>query len=145
MGFAENFEDLQIWQRSRVLTNAIYNAFEKIRDFEFRSQIQRASVSVMNNIAEGFERRTKKDFAHFLDLSKGSSGEVRSMLYLAEDRRYIDKSAADSQCEREGGRAPDAAVQNTSKLRITCASAAAARIHAGIKKQNCCSKLDIAK
>jgi four helix bundle protein len=95
MGFAENFEDLQIWQRSRVLTNAVYNAFEKIRDFEFRSQIQRASVSVMNNISEGFERRTKKDFAHFLDLAKGSAGEVRSMLYLAEDRRYVDKSFAE--------------------------------------------------
>ena len=95
MGFAENFKDLQIWQRSRLLTNEIYDAFEKIRDFEFRSQIQRASVSVMNNISEGFERRTKKDFAHFLDLSKGSSGEVRSMLYLAEDRRYIDKSFAE--------------------------------------------------
>ena len=95
MGFAENFEDLQIWQRSRVLTNEIYDAFEQIRDFEFRNQIQSAAVSVMNNIAEGFERRTKKDFAHFLDLSKGSSGEVRSMLYLAEDRRYIDKSASE--------------------------------------------------
>ena len=95
MGFAEDFEDLQIWQRSRVLTNAIYNAFEKIRDFEFRSQILRASVSVMNNISEGFERRTKIDFAHFLDLSKGSSGEVRSMLYLAEDRRYLSQSAAE--------------------------------------------------
>ena len=77
MGFAEDFEDLQIWQRSRVLTNAIYDAFEKNRDYDFRSQIQSAAVSVMNNIAEGFERRTKKDFAHFLDLSKGSSGEVR--------------------------------------------------------------------
>lgn len=95
MGFAEDFEDLQIWQRSRVLTNAIYDAFEKIRDYDFRSQIQSASVSVMNNIAEGFERRTKKDFAHFLDLSKGSSGEVRSMLYLAEDRCYMDKSSAE--------------------------------------------------
>ena len=51
MGFAENFEDLQIWQRSRVLTIEIYDAFEKIRDFEFRSQIQSAAVSVMNNIA----------------------------------------------------------------------------------------------
>ena len=93
MRFAENFEDLQIWQRSRVLTNEIYDAFEQIRDF--RNQIQSAAVSVMNNISEGFERRTKKDFAHFLDLSKGSSGEVRSMLYLSEDRRYIDKSAAE--------------------------------------------------
>ena len=95
MGFAENFEELQIWQRSRLLTNEIYDAFSKCRDLDYRSQIQRASVSVMNNIAEGFERRTKKDFAHFLDLSKGSSGEVRSMLYLAEDRRYIDKSFAE--------------------------------------------------
>ena len=95
MGFAENFEDLQIWQRSRVLTNEIYEAFEKIRDFDFSSQIQSTAVSVMNNISDGFERRTKKDFAHFLDLSKGSSGEVRSMLYLAEDRRYIEKSSAE--------------------------------------------------
>ena len=87
MVFAENFEDLQIWQRSRVMTNEIYNAFEKYRDLDFRSQIHRASVSVMNNIAEGF--------AHFLDLSKGSSGEVRSMLYLAEDRHYIVKSYAE--------------------------------------------------
>jgi four helix bundle protein len=51
MGFAENFEDLQIWQRSRVLTNEIYDAFEKCRDLDLRSQLQRASVSVMNNIA----------------------------------------------------------------------------------------------
>ena len=93
MGFAENFEDLQIWQRSRVLTKEVYDAFEKIRDFEFRSQIQSAAVSVMNNIAEGFVRQSKKDFAHFLDLSMGSSGEVRSMLYLAEDRRYLSQSA----------------------------------------------------
>jgi len=96
MAFAEDFEDLQIWQRSRVLTNAIYDAFEKIRDYDFRSQIQSAAVSVMNNIAEGFERRTKKDFAHFLDLSKGSSGEVCSMLYLAEDRLYVEKSSAEN-------------------------------------------------
>jgi four helix bundle protein len=95
MGFAENFEDLQIWQRSRALTNEIYDAFEKCRDLDFRSQVRRAAVSTMNNIAEGFERRTKKDFAHFLDLSKGSSGEVRSMLYLAEDRCYMDKSSAE--------------------------------------------------
>jgi four helix bundle protein len=96
MGFAGNFEDLQIWQRSRVLTNEIYDAFAKCRELDFRSQIQRASVSVMNNISEGFERRTKKDFAHFLDLSKGSSGEVRSMLYLAEDRRYLSQSATEN-------------------------------------------------
>ncbi len=89
MDFAENFEDLKIWQRARALATEVYDAMEKCRDFDFRSQIQRAATSVMNNTAEGFERRTKKDFAHFLDLSKGSAGEVRSMLYLAEDRGYL--------------------------------------------------------
>lgn len=89
MAFAERFENLKVWQQSRDLANLIYAAMAKCRDFDFRSQIQRASVSVMSNIAEGFERRTKKDFAHFLDLSKGSAGEVRSMVYLADDRNYI--------------------------------------------------------
>jgi four helix bundle protein len=92
--FAENFEDLKIWQRARVLANEVYGAIEKCRDFDFRSQMQRAATSVMNNAAEGFERRTKKDFAHFLDLSKGSAGEVRSMLYLAEDRNYLPSALA---------------------------------------------------
>lgn len=95
MSFAENFEDLKIWQDARVLCNGIYDSVEKLRDYEFKSQIQRAAVSVMNNVAEGFERRTKKDFAHFLDLAKGSAGEVRSMLYLAEDRKYLSPSSAD--------------------------------------------------
>jgi four helix bundle protein len=95
MEFAENFEDLRIWQRARELANAVYDAFGKCREFDFRSQIQSAATSVMNNIAEGFERRTKKDFAHFLDLAKGSAGEVRSMLYLGEDRGYITAKAAE--------------------------------------------------
>jgi four helix bundle protein len=94
MEFAKRFEDLKVWQEARSLANSIYGALEKCRDFDFRSQIQRASVSVMNNIAEGFERRTKKDFAHFLDQSKGSAGEVRSMLYLAEDRGYVPSTDA---------------------------------------------------
>jgi len=94
MAFAKDFEELKIWQQSRELANLIYNAFQQCRDFEFRNQIQSACISVMNNIAEGFERRTKKDFAHFLDLSKGSSGEVRSMLYLAEDRNYLPAAQA---------------------------------------------------
>ena len=89
MGFAERFEDLRIWQDARTLANGIYDAVRGLKDFAFKDQIQSAAVSVMNNIAEGFERRTKKDFAHFLDLAKGSAGEVRSMLYLAEDRGYL--------------------------------------------------------
>jgi four helix bundle protein len=95
MAFAEDFEDLKVWQRARSLTSSIYNAMRSCKDYAFRDQIQRAATSVMNNIAEGFERRTKKDFAHFLDLAKGSAGEVRSMLYLGEDRSYITAKSAE--------------------------------------------------
>ena len=95
MAFAEDFEDLKVWQGSRALTNEVYIAMRNCKDYSFRDQIQRAATSVMNNIAEGFERRTKKDFAHFLDLAKGSAGEVRSMLYLGEDCGYIAAKAAE--------------------------------------------------
>lgn len=95
MSFAEKFEDLKIWQESRELTNAIYDSMRNCRDYSFRDKTQRAAVSVMNNISEGLERRTEKDFAHFLVLSKGSAGEVRSMLYLAEDRHDLGSYAAD--------------------------------------------------
>ena len=90
---AQRFEDLRIWQDARVQANAVYDAFGtdsvSARDFGFRDQIQRAAVSVMNNIAEGFERKSDPDFARFLDIAKGSNGEVRSMLHLAEDRSYL--------------------------------------------------------
>ena len=121
MSFAESFEDLKVWQRARTLTNGIYNTMRACKDYAFRDQIQRAATSVMNNISEGFERRTKKDFAHFLDLAKGSAGDpgdfaevarktalaackvrralranqLRSMLYLAEDRTYVAAKAAE--------------------------------------------------
>jgi len=100
MSFAERFEDLRIWQDARRQIKAIYQALAKgtagHSDLGFRTQMQRASVSVMNNIAEGFERRTPKDFAHFLDLAKGSCGEVRSMLYVAEDLDYLGVNEATS-------------------------------------------------
>lgn len=95
MSFADSFEELKVWQASRTLTNEVYDAMRNCKDYAFRDQIQRAATSVMNNIVEGFERRTKKDFAHFLDLAKGSAGEVRSMLYLGEDRGYIAVKAAE--------------------------------------------------
>jgi len=86
----EKFEDIIAWQKSKELTLSIYHNFKDNRDFSFRDQIQRASVSIMNNIAEGFERRGDKEFKKFLFIAKGSSGEVRSMLYLASELKYID-------------------------------------------------------
>jgi len=97
---ADRFEQLRIWQNARVQANGVYDSFDSSslssRDFGFRDQIQRSAVSVMNNIAEGFERRTDQDFARFLDIAKGSNGEVRSMLYLAEDRDYLSFETADA-------------------------------------------------
>lgn len=85
MARAERFEDLRVWQEARQLVRTVRSATSSLRDFEFRDQIRSAALSVMNNIAEGFERRTDADFAHFLDIAKGSAGEVRSMTYVAED------------------------------------------------------------
>ena len=95
MSFAERFEELEIWQQARTLNRTVYSLLQKCDDYSFRDQMRRASLSVMNNISEGFERRTKKDFAHFLDLAKGSAGEVRSMTFAAEDIRILDKAAAE--------------------------------------------------
>ena len=83
------FEEIIAWQRARELTNLIYRKFFKLHDFEFRKQICRASVSIMNNVAEGYERMGNKEFIKFLFISKGSCSEVRSMLYLARDLDYI--------------------------------------------------------
>ena len=99
MSLAERFEDLRIWQQAREQVSCVYRCFRRDspaqRDFSFRDQLQRAAISVMNNIAEGFERKTAKDFAHFLDVAKGSCGEVRSMLYVAEDLAYLSPTEAE--------------------------------------------------
>jgi len=85
----EQFEDIIAWQKAQNLTLIVYSVFKNSRDFGFRDQICRASVSIMNNIAEGFERRGDKELAKFLFIAKGSCGEVRSMLYLASKLKYI--------------------------------------------------------
>lgn len=85
----EKFEDIQAWQKAKELTLLVYRVFKENRDYRFRDQIQAASVSIMNNIAEGFERKGNKELSLFLYISKGSSGEVRSMLYLAIELSYI--------------------------------------------------------
>ena len=86
------FEDLESWQCARRLTNEIYRLTQQdafSRDYGLKDQIQRAAVSVMSNIAEGFERRSDKSFLSFLAIAKGSAGEVRSQLYVALDMGYI--------------------------------------------------------
>jgi four helix bundle protein len=85
----ERFEDIIAWQKAKELTILIYNDFTKDKDFGFTSQIQRAGVSVMNNIVEGFERKTNNEFKQFLFIAKGSCGEVRSMLYLGKELNKI--------------------------------------------------------
>jgi four helix bundle protein len=101
---ARSFEDLWIWQTARELVRLIYQDFREgtpgAQDFGFRTHIQKTGVSAMNNIAEGFERRTESDFARFLDISKGSCGEVRSMYYVAEDLGYVATSIAEARRQR---------------------------------------------
>lgn len=87
----ERFEDILSWQKSKTLAVGIYSLFRNEKDFSFKNQLERASVSVMNNIAEGFERQTNKEFRQFLFIAKGSCGEVRSMLILAKELNKIDE------------------------------------------------------
>lgn len=86
------FEDLIAWQKSRVLTKEIYVVTAKstfAKDFGLRDQIRRASVSVMSNIAEGYERRGRAEFHQYLSIAKSSCAEVRSQLYVAYDVGYL--------------------------------------------------------
>jgi four helix bundle protein len=86
------FEELIAWQKARQLTKAIYDATRRgefAKDYGLSGQIQRASVSVMSNIAEGFERNRRAEFHQFLSMAKASSAEVRSQLYVALDVGYL--------------------------------------------------------
>ncbi|MFW5885298.1 MAG: four helix bundle protein [Patescibacteria group bacterium] len=87
----QKFEDIEVWKKARIFTNEIYVVFKNNKDFSFRDQIQKATISIGNNIAEGFERKGNKEFKKFLFIAKGSSGEVRSMLYSALDLNYINQ------------------------------------------------------
>ncbi len=90
MASIQKFEDLICWQKARELTKEIYKSLKDCRDFGFKDQIQRACVSVMSNIAEGFERGTTAEFINYLYIAKGSAGEVRSQLYTALDAGYLN-------------------------------------------------------
>lgn len=88
----KSFEELLIWQKGQDLAVLTYDTYRDSRDWGFKDQICRASVSVSNNIAEGFGRKSSLEFARFLDIARSSSNEVRSMSYLAYRLEYIDES-----------------------------------------------------
>jgi four helix bundle protein len=92
------FEDLTVWQKSKELSLGVYRATNRgafRHDLALKNQIRRASVSVMSNIAEGFERYSRSEFRHFLSIARGSASEVRSQLHLARELGYLSPEDAD--------------------------------------------------
>jgi four helix bundle protein len=85
----QKFEDILVWQKGQDFAVEIYKHFAGLKDYGFKDQICRATVSISNNIAEGFDRNSNAEFSHFLYISLASCSEVRSMLYLAERLNYI--------------------------------------------------------
>ena len=95
MAKVTRFEDLIAWQRTRTLTKAVYEATQQgnfARDYGLGGQMQRAAVSVMSNVAEGYERSSAADFQRFLSMAKASCAELRSQLYVALDIGYLDET-----------------------------------------------------
>jgi len=94
MSTIQRFEDIRAWQTARVLTRQIYEASNQgafARDFGLRDQMRRAAVSIMSNVAEGFESDGQRQFIKYLGYAKGSAGEVRAQLYVALDAGYLDR------------------------------------------------------
>ena len=94
----QTFEDLTVYQKAMVLTESIYKATSKgqfSRDWGLRDQLRRAAVSIISNIAEGYERNSTPEYRRFLLIAKGSSGEVRAQLALARNLGYLSNEAAD--------------------------------------------------
>ncbi|MEX0661768.1 MAG: four helix bundle protein [Balneolaceae bacterium] len=95
----ERFEDLQVWKDARVLTQQVYqisNGDRFSRDFRLKDQVRGSSISIMSNIAEGFEYYSVKQFQRYLSFAKGSAGELRSQFYVAFDAKYITKEKLQS-------------------------------------------------
>jgi four helix bundle protein len=98
MSKIQKLEDILVWQKARELTREIYNHAKAglfAKDFGLRDQVQRAAVSIMGNVAEGFDRGGDKEFIQFLSISKGSCGEVKSHLYVALDQQYVNSTQFD--------------------------------------------------
>ena len=86
----EGFESLDVWKKGCRLAVDIYKRFSGCRDYGFRDQICRAAISIPSNIAEGYERNSVKDFIRFLNIAKGSNGELRTQLYIAKELDFIE-------------------------------------------------------
>jgi four helix bundle protein len=91
----QSFEDLEVWQRGCRLAVSVFEAFASCKNFTMKDQVQRAALSIPSNISEGSERGSLKDFAHFLNISKGSCGEVRTQLYISRKLKFISKANFD--------------------------------------------------
>lgn len=103
MAKIERFEDLFAWQKARELTRVIYQVTQRgkfAKDYGLTNQIQRASVSIMSNVAEGFDRGGRAEFHQFLSIAKASCAQTRSLLYVALDAEYLDQSTFDRLIER---------------------------------------------
>jgi four helix bundle protein len=99
----ENFEDLEVWQEARRLSKVVRGLTQRepfAKDFRFSSQINAAAGSIMDNVAEGFERDGNKEFINFLFIAKGSNGEVRSQSYRAFDSKFISKEELEDLLKR---------------------------------------------
>lgn len=99
MATFRSIEEIEAWQKTRELVKAVYattgyGSFSK--DFGLRDQIRRASISIMSNVAEGFERDGTREFIQFLSIAKGSAGEVKSQLYIAADQGYLTQAEFDA-------------------------------------------------
>ena len=96
----EKFEDLEVWKESMNLSVLIYRTLQDCKDFSLRDQIQRSSVSIPSNIAEGYERKSNKEYIRFLNIAQGSCAELRTQLYLAKEVGKIHEAKADEFVDR---------------------------------------------
>ncbi|HZJ42507.1 MAG TPA: four helix bundle protein [Pyrinomonadaceae bacterium] len=95
MATFKRFEEIESWKRARELTNKVYQVSKEgdfAKDFTLKDQVRRACISIMSNIAEGYDRSGTKEFVQFVATAKGSAGEVRCQLYIALDQGYIDEN-----------------------------------------------------
>lgn len=98
MAKIQRFEDLQVWQLAREICADVWHILENsslVKDFELKNQMSRSCGSIMDNIAEGFERNGRREFIQFLSIAKGSCGELKSQLYRCLDKKHINQTKFD--------------------------------------------------